>query len=63
MADHGEVDGIEGALARAAELAAKAGEWATVAEISRELGERRRARTAPEVSSLGVTRTLRAGKR
>jgi hypothetical protein len=53
------LDPVEIALARAVALAAEAGEWTTVAELSRELGERRRARTAPAVTSLEEAREKR----
>lgn len=56
-------DPVEVALAKAVELAAQAGEWATVAELSRELGERRRARMSPAVVSLEATRARRDKRR
>jgi hypothetical protein len=56
-------DPVERALARAAELAAAAGEWDTVRELSRELGERRRARAAPDVASLDDERARREKER
>ncbi|MEP7052801.1 MAG: hypothetical protein ABJB12_20705, partial [Pseudomonadota bacterium] len=45
-------DSVEVALARAVTLAAEAGEWTVVAELGRQLAERERARTAPDVASL-----------
>ncbi|MBN1610861.1 MAG: hypothetical protein JW940_29790 [Polyangiaceae bacterium] len=56
------VDAVEAALARAVELASAAGQWEVVAALSRELGERRRARTAPAVTSLEQERARRERK-
>lgn len=42
-------DPIDGALARALELAAQAGEWVTVAELARHLEARRRDRLRAEL--------------
>jgi hypothetical protein len=57
--DGGGPGGIEAALARAIALASEAGQWEVVTTLSRELGERRRARTAPEVASIEDARARR----
>jgi hypothetical protein len=53
------VDPIEQALGDAVLLAARAGQWETVAILSRELGARRLAREAPNVSRVDVERARR----
>lgn len=50
---------VERALAAALTAATAAEQWDLALEITRELGERRRARTAPEVSSLSDARKKR----
>jgi hypothetical protein len=55
-------DPVEAALADALKLAADAGRWSTVEALSRELGARRHARTAPEVPTLDGERAKRKGK-
>jgi hypothetical protein len=55
-------DPVETALARAVELASGAGAWAVVAELGRELAERRRARVAPGIPSLEAERAKRGRK-
>jgi len=50
---------VEVALARAVALAAEAGEWSVVAELGRELAERRRACAGPAVVSLDLERDRR----
>jgi len=52
-------DPVEAALANAITRASEAGEWTVVTELGRELGERRRARTAPGVPSLEAERARR----
>ncbi len=56
------VDPIEAALAEALTLAAKAGRFDTVETLSRELGARRLARNAPEMTTLEAERARRRGK-
>ena len=58
-ANAGPADPVEAALAEAVRLAAQAGEWTVVAELGRELAERRRARQAPAISSLDARRAKR----
>jgi hypothetical protein len=58
-----QVDSVEEALGVALKLAAEAGQWGAVETLSRELGERRRARTAPAVASLEAERAKRDRKR
>ncbi len=53
------VDPVEQALGDAVLLAAQAGQWETVALLSRELGARRLAREAPNVSRVDVERIRR----
>ena len=53
-------DSVEDALAKAIELAARAGEWAVVAELGRQLAERARARHTPGVASLDAYRGPRS---
>jgi hypothetical protein len=53
------IDAVEAALADAISRAAEAGEWTVVAELGRELAERRRARQAPAISSIDAARAKR----
>jgi hypothetical protein len=55
-------DAVEVALSNALALAADAGQWATVETLSRELGARRLARSAPTVPTLEVERAKRHGQ-
>jgi hypothetical protein len=57
------LEAVEESLGVALRLAAEAQQWAVVEVLSRELGERRRARTAPEVASLDAERAKREPKR
>jgi hypothetical protein len=52
-------DAVEAALAQAVALAAKAEQWTVVAELGRELAERRRARQAPAIASIDAARAKR----
>jgi hypothetical protein len=52
-------DPVETALAEAVALAARAGQWSTVEILSRELGARRLARSAPDVLNLDAERARR----
>ena len=54
------LDAVEEALSVALKLAAEARQWGAVETLSRELGERRRARTAPDVASLDSERAKRS---
>jgi integrase len=54
---------IELALAEALRAATAAGEWAVVSELARELAERRRERTSPDVPSLELARAKRKRQR
>lgn len=54
---------VELALADALRAATAAGEWAVVSELARELAERRRARTSPDVPSLETARAKRTRQR
>lgn len=54
---------IELALAEALRAATAAGEWAVVAELARELAERRRERTTSDVPSLELARAKRTRQR
>ncbi len=56
------IDPIERALAEAVALAARAGQWTSVEVLSRELGERRRVRTAPGIPSIDDERARRDRK-
>jgi hypothetical protein len=56
------LDAVEEALGIALKLAAEAGQWSAVETLSRELGERRRTRTAPAVASLDSERAKRSRK-
>jgi hypothetical protein len=51
---------VDLALAESLRAATAAGEWSLVAELARELGERRRARTAPDVASLETARARKS---
>lgn len=57
----GQESPVELELAKALRAATDAGQWALVAELARELGERRRERTAPDVTSLDAARAKRNG--
>ncbi len=58
-ADTPYTDPVDRALAFALEAATRAEQWAVVLEVTRELSERRRARTAPTVPSLSDARAKR----
>lgn len=58
-ADPAGPDVVDRALAFALEAATRAEQWAVVLEVTRELSERRRARTAPTVPSLSDARAKR----
>lgn len=55
----GQAGPVELALAMALEAATRAQRWDVVLEVTRELSERRRARTQPEVTSLEYARKKR----
>jgi hypothetical protein len=57
-----QTDPVEAALARAITLASEAGQWDTVATLSRELSARRLARSAPDVASIETAREKRGGR-
>lgn len=61
IAEVGQESPVELALAAALRAATDAGQWALVAELARELGERRRERTAPSVPSLADARQRKGG--
>jgi hypothetical protein len=54
-----QTDAVEAALAEAISLAAKASRFDVVAELGRELAERRRARQAPAIASIDAARAKR----
>jgi hypothetical protein len=54
-----QIDPVEAALAKALEGATAAGEWSTVAQLARELEERRKARA--EVVDLATVRARKNG--